>query len=192
VQAGLADGIFDVASLTAGFDSLDRNNDGLVCFKSFPTNASPASLLQYFYNTVDNSASAPGGVAVSSPELLTPINNEAIQQNNPNIGCPFDPTRGFGYQIVFDWTDSVADAGIAGYQVFAEHVGSTVPLLDAFVTDSELTLTSCNAFVSDENVDSWRWRVKAVDVLGNESAWTEFGLFHFEPCRIDGVNCFSS
>lgn len=61
VQAGLADGIFDVAALTAGFDSLDRNNDGLVCFQSFPTNASAASLLQYFYNTVDNNASVPSG-----------------------------------------------------------------------------------------------------------------------------------
>jgi hypothetical protein len=61
VQAGLADGIFDPAALTAGFDSLDRDNDGLVCFKSFSTNANPASLLQYFYNTVDNNASVPSG-----------------------------------------------------------------------------------------------------------------------------------
>jgi hypothetical protein len=61
VQAGVADGIFDVSDLTAGFDSLDQNNDGLVCFKSFPINANPASLLQYFYNTVDNNASVPSG-----------------------------------------------------------------------------------------------------------------------------------
>ena len=125
--------------------------------------------------------------AVSTPELLTPINNEAIQQNNPNIGCPFHPTRGFGFQIVFDWTDSVADAGIAGYQVFAEHVGSPVPILDYFVTVSEFTYTPCNTFTNF--LDSWRWRVKAVDVSGNESAWTEFGLFTFEPCRIDGLSC---
>jgi hypothetical protein len=61
VQAGLDDGIFDVAALTAGFHSLDRNNDGLACFQSFPTNANSASLLQYFYNTVDNNASVPSG-----------------------------------------------------------------------------------------------------------------------------------
>jgi hypothetical protein len=61
VQAGIADGIFDVAALTAGFDSLDGNNDGLVCFQSFPTIANSASLLQYFYNTVDNNASLPSG-----------------------------------------------------------------------------------------------------------------------------------
>ena len=61
VQAGIADGIFNVAALTAGFDSHDRNNDELVCFKSLPTNANPASLLQYFYNAMDNNASVPSG-----------------------------------------------------------------------------------------------------------------------------------
>jgi len=61
VQAGVADGIFDVSDLTAGFDSLDQNNDELVCFKSFPINANLVSLLQYLYNTVDNNASVPSG-----------------------------------------------------------------------------------------------------------------------------------
>ncbi len=59
VQAGLADGIYDVEDLTAGFNRFDVNNDGLVCFQSFPTNSSPASLMQYFYNLVDNRASVP-------------------------------------------------------------------------------------------------------------------------------------
>ena len=61
VQAGLADGIFELADVTAGFKAVDRNNDGLICFRSLPTNANPASLLQYFYNTVDNNASVPSG-----------------------------------------------------------------------------------------------------------------------------------
>ena len=61
VQAGITDGILDDAALRAGFDSIDRNNDELVCFQSFPTNANLASLLQYFYNTVDNNASVPSG-----------------------------------------------------------------------------------------------------------------------------------
>jgi hypothetical protein len=59
--AGLADGVFDVEPLTAGFDTFDRNDDGLICFKSFPSNANPASLLQYFHNVVDNNASVPNG-----------------------------------------------------------------------------------------------------------------------------------
>ena len=61
VQAGLADGIYDVADLTAGLDTFDVNDDGLVCFKAFPTNASTASLLQCFYNLLDNNASGPSG-----------------------------------------------------------------------------------------------------------------------------------
>ena len=61
ILLGIADGVFDLESLTAGFESLDRNDDGLVCFKSFSSNANPASLLQYFYNTVDNNASVPSG-----------------------------------------------------------------------------------------------------------------------------------
>ena len=61
VQAGITDGLFNVPALTAGFDSKDRNNDGLVCFQNLPTNANPASLLQYFYNAIDNNASVPSG-----------------------------------------------------------------------------------------------------------------------------------
>ena len=60
-QAGLADGVFSLEQLHAGFDSLDRNDDGVICFKSFSPNANPASLLQYSYNTVDNNTSVPSG-----------------------------------------------------------------------------------------------------------------------------------
>ena len=60
-QRALTDGFATLEGVIGGFDALDRNGDGLVCFKSFPTNASPSSLLQYFYNGVDNNASVPGG-----------------------------------------------------------------------------------------------------------------------------------
>lgn len=59
-QRGLEDGFFTLEATIAGFDALDRNDDGLICFKSFPSNASPSSLLQYFYNGVDNNSSVPG------------------------------------------------------------------------------------------------------------------------------------
>jgi hypothetical protein len=60
-QRGLEDGFFTLEGTFAGFDALDRNDDGVVCFKSFPSIASPSSLLQYFYNGVDNDASVPSG-----------------------------------------------------------------------------------------------------------------------------------
>lgn len=60
-QLALTDGFATLEGAIAGFEALDRNDDGLVCFGSFPSNASPSSLLQYFYNGVDNNASVPGG-----------------------------------------------------------------------------------------------------------------------------------
>lgn len=60
-QRALDDGFATLEGVIAGFEALDRNDDGLVCFGTFPTNASPSSLLQYFYNGVDNNASVPGG-----------------------------------------------------------------------------------------------------------------------------------
>ncbi len=125
----------------------------------------------------------------STPELLMPINNQAIQQNDPDTGCPFFPGVGHGFRIVFDWTDSVSSAGITGYQVFAEHVGSLFPIVDTTVPNSELVLTECGSYVAGPNLDSWHWRVRAIDALGHVSAWTEFGLFRFEPCLVDGVDC---
>jgi hypothetical protein len=59
VQAGHADGILDVAGLNAIFGSVDANDDGLICFKSYSSNANPASQQQYAYNVVDNNASLP-------------------------------------------------------------------------------------------------------------------------------------
>ena len=61
VQAGLAAGVYDMAFVAAFHQNADRNGDGLLCFKSFPSNANDASLLQYFYNVVDNNASVPSG-----------------------------------------------------------------------------------------------------------------------------------
>ena len=60
-RPGLADGFFTLEQLRGGFDFLDGNDDGLVCFGSFPSNANLTSLLQYSYNTVDNNASVPSG-----------------------------------------------------------------------------------------------------------------------------------
>jgi hypothetical protein len=61
IVAALADGVYDIPTLAAIFDGVDRNGDGLVCFKTPPTNANPASNLQYAYNITDNNASVPTG-----------------------------------------------------------------------------------------------------------------------------------
>ena len=59
--AALQDGVATVEGLTAGFEVVDNNSDGLACLKaphgSF--NANPNSNWQYIYVLVDNDASVP-------------------------------------------------------------------------------------------------------------------------------------
>ncbi len=114
---------------------------------------------------------------------MTPINNESIEQNNPDIGCPFNPTFGFGSIIFFDWTDSSSPNGISGYYLFVMHTNALIPLIDIFVADSHFTYLSCNSFVSDFNLDQWIWTVQAEDNLGNLSD-VSTDEFMFEPCRL--------
>ena len=121
--------------------------------------------------------------------LLTPINNEIIQQNNPNIGCPFDPTSGFGFRISYDWTDASSPNGINGYHLFVKSMTAMFPLIDIFVLDSNFTDTSCNTFVIDPNLNDWIWTVQAEDNMGILSP-VATGEFMFGPCRLDdGTPC---
>jgi hypothetical protein len=61
IQAALADGLIDVATLTVLFEGFDANDDGLICFQSYPTRSNPVTEQQYAYNVVDNNASVPSG-----------------------------------------------------------------------------------------------------------------------------------
>ena len=123
---------------------------------------------------------APPPANVTTPILLTPINDAIIQQDNPNIGCPFDPTFGFGYRIFFDWTDASSPNGINGYYLFVKKMTATIPIVDLFVLDSNYTHTSCNSYIINSNLDGWIWTVQAVDILGNLSS-VATGEFKFEP-----------
>lgn len=111
----------------------------------------------------------PEDTTPDTPILNEPINNQTIQQDNPDIGCPFDPFFGFGYEIFFDWTDSEASSGIAGYNLFV--IGSEpaiFPIVDTFVAESEFTFTSCNSFIIDSNLMGWQWDVQAVSNEGKK------------------------
>jgi hypothetical protein len=125
----------------------------------------------------------------NTPQLLNPIANQAIPQNDSTIGCSFDPTFGYGFRISFDWTDSSSDLAIQDYEIFAGYGTVTKPLIDTFVTDTHFTLSRCNSFVPDPNLGGWRWRVRARDVSGRYSEWSTFADFSFEPCRVDGNPC---
>ena len=130
----------------------------------------------------------PSGLA--APELLAPINNAAVVQNNPSIGCSLNPDRGYGFEIAFDWTDVAA---AVEYDLFATHRGAPLPLVDTQVSDSDHTDTRCGSFVIDSNLDDWDWRVRARDAQGNTGNWSQTATFRFEPCRLaGGASCGSA
>jgi hypothetical protein len=62
-QRGLADGIYTVADLEGIFDSIDANNNDLICFQDVYSIAgerpNPASGWQYSFNVIDDNASKP-------------------------------------------------------------------------------------------------------------------------------------
>ena len=126
----------------------------------------------------------------ATPTLISPINNATIPQNDPTIGCPSHPTRGFGYLVKFDWTDATSPHGIAGYEIFAKARTAQFPIVDTFVVPSEFTRASCNVFVIDPNLEGQEWRVRARDTRGQLGPWSATGLYTFAPCRLaDGRPC---
>lgn len=62
IQAGLAAGVYDEATLASIFTGVDKNGDGVVCFKDVGTlNGGAGPNWTYAYNIVDDNASVPAG-----------------------------------------------------------------------------------------------------------------------------------
>jgi hypothetical protein len=59
IQAGLAAGVYTVEDHTAVFNSVDHNDNGVICFQDVAALNGGASIWQYFYNVVDDNASVP-------------------------------------------------------------------------------------------------------------------------------------
>jgi hypothetical protein len=59
IQAGLAAGVYTVEDHTAVFNSVDHNDNGVICFQDVGALNGGASIWQYFYNVVDDNASVP-------------------------------------------------------------------------------------------------------------------------------------
>jgi hypothetical protein len=59
IQAGLAGGAYTVEDHIAVFNSVDHNDNGVICFQDIAALNGGASFWQYFYNVVDDNASVP-------------------------------------------------------------------------------------------------------------------------------------
>lgn len=119
--------------------------------------------------------------------LVAPTAGARFAQNDTTIGCPAHPARGHGFRLAFDWAD-VPDAD--RYGLLLKKVGALYPAINQSVLQSELTITWCNAFVIDPNLDNWVWRVAAIadhaGAAAPDTLWSEERLYGFQPCRLPG------
>ena len=126
------------------------------------------------------------------PVLYYPINDQVIEQNNPNIGCEFHPQSGYGLAIDFDWSD--IEAHSVRYHLIVKHTGAAFPVIDTFTSGSSYYWIGCNSYVLPRNLQDWVWHVQAHITrtpLGPEtlSEWSE-DRFRFERCTFsDGSDC---
>jgi hypothetical protein len=59
IQAGLAAKVYTVEDHTAVFNSVDHNDNGVICFQDVGALNGDASTWQYEYNAVDDNAAVP-------------------------------------------------------------------------------------------------------------------------------------
>ena len=143
-------------------------------------------LSELYRDQPDNPELGPGEEEVVPPELVSPEDGEVISQNDSTIGCKPHPTRGFGYRILFDWTDSFSASGTAGYDLFVRNRKSEGPIIDTFVKQSDFEFIRCNAV---EEGGEAEWGVRCKDNQGRFSPW-QIGEFRFADCRLqDGTPC---
>jgi hypothetical protein len=115
---------------------------------------------------------------------LSPAPGAQIVQNDPSTGCTAHPTRGYGFQIAFDWTEV---PGASQYRVYAKSNTAAIALVDVIVPISQYTFVDCNAFAAAGN--GWSWQVYAFSngVWGPPSPPRPF---EFLPCRLEsGAAC---
>lgn len=143
------------------------------------------------FNATITSGTATGTIVEDELVLVSPASHATVPQNVSTIGCPPNPTYGYGDSITFAWrTNHRPD--IAAFGLLVQHRGAALPLVNVVLSGAEstsYTYRSCNGFVADANLDGWEWTVKALDSDGNTVAWAQ-GTFAFAPCRLaDGRAC---
>jgi hypothetical protein len=129
------------------------------------------------------------GTGDHPPALIHPRSGTRVRQNDPTLGCPFDANRGYGFGVLFVW-ESLNNPNVAAYQLLVQSSTATLPAVQAVTTESSYQWLACNSFVTDENVQSFTWKVRAVGVNGVLGAWSETRRLPFGYCRkADGTPC---
>ena len=156
----------------------------------------PCSLNFFGLSTSNHSrfVFAPSGLAQmtclfpsAAPKLVKPKEGFTVLQNVSLPDCTPGPHTGSGYRLDFRWTPV---AGADGYQIFVHNQSAQNPLIDAVVSDNQLSWVSCRSFVIDRFLEGWRWRVRGINANGGDMPWSEWRSFSFEPCRLsDGTPC---
>lgn len=131
--------------------------------------------------------------------LLSPEDNAVFAQNDPTIGCPANPARGYGFRTSFDWKDV---DGATEYRIVFHQRDARFPAIERTVASSDFAETLCNAFVADQNREHWNWQVIAlasVAVPGDSGTARRDTVlmstsreYSFAPCRLaSGTACFA-
>lgn len=122
--------------------------------------------------------------------LNKPVANAVIEQNDPTINCPSNPTHGYGFEIKFRWSATTA-SNFNHYHLLVQR-GTAPPIMDDDGHNHRFNYLACGAFVIDSNLSGWHWQVTAFDVNGNLLETSELRSFSFAPCRVSGGQaCFS-
>src|SRR5262249_52493601 len=114
---------------------------------------------------------------LGTPTLVAPEEGASVHQNNPDIGCPFDSTYGYGHSMDFEWTPVPSSGGVAYYQLFVMQADAQIPAIDRQVTGTRYTDRRCNSYVAPQFLEGWQWRVRAFDTSGTAGPWSEIHTF---------------
>lgn len=129
---------------------------------------------------------------VGTITLLDPVVNAVITQNDPSTvssGCAYDPTRGYGFVITFQWSKSKPLRAGQTYTLRTQHLGALPDTFDGLVTETYVDV-ECNTFVVDQNLSNWTWEVLVLDATGKVVTSSAPQAFSFAPCRlITGAAC---
>lgn len=135
-----------------------------------------------------------------SVQLVSPEPEGRFRQNDPTLSCLPHSARGSGFRVAFDWKDV---RGATRYRVVFWHRNAQFPAIEREVTASEYEEIDCNAFVIDNNLNDWVWKVAAMGPIPTKEfdtgafvrdtvLWSQERVYGFQPCRLsDGQPCYA-